>query len=273
MNARWGLVLVLAVAWAGPARAQSNWQFRWQPGQVLSYQVKHVTTVTEAVEGTSVETVSKLDLVKRWQVLDVDARGVATLQLSLAAMRNEQKRPNGETIVFDSEKPDQSTPWLHEQMAKYVGKTLAVLRVDGYGRVVEVKQGEAARYEAEPPFALVLPEGTPEAGQGWVQPFTVVLAPPQGTGEKYEVRQKYQCVKVADGQATVDVKAEYQTPPQSVQERLPLLQKEVEGQAVFDVRAGRLVSARLNIDRTVEGHQGPGSSYRFQSRYVEELRP
>jgi hypothetical protein len=52
---------------------------------------------------------------------------------------------------------------------------------------------------------------------------------------------------------------------------LPLLQKEIEGEVVVDLQAGRLISARLNIDKTIENHQGKGTNYQFKSQYVREL--
>ena len=48
---------------------------------------------------------------------------------------------NGDTLLFDSQNLDKSTPELREQMKKYIGSTLAIVRVDGHGRVHEVKQG------------------------------------------------------------------------------------------------------------------------------------
>ena len=54
-------------------------------------------------------------------------------------------------------------------------------------------------------------------------------------------------------------------------DRIPLLQKLAQGQIVFDIPTGRLISARVNIDKTLENHQGPGSNYRFQSYYSEDL--
>ncbi len=272
MQPGWIVAMLLAVVWAQSATAQT-WQFRWEKGQILAYKVKHSTAVAEVVDGNKVESVSQLHLVKRWHVLDVDEQGIATLKLTLDAMRSEQKRPTGETLLFDSQDLDKSTPELREQMGKFVGQTLAVLRVDVQGRAVEVKQGSFERYQAEPPFTLLLPKAETQAGQSWVRPYTIAIEPPLGTGEKYEAQQKYHCSRLDDGKATIAVKTEFKTQPESAQERLPLLQKEVEGQVVFDLKAGRLQGVRFVIDRTVEQHQGPGSSYRFQSEYTEEFIP
>lgn len=273
MTARWGVVLLMAAAGTSPAMAQAPaWQFRWEKGQVLTCKVHHVTHVSETAEGSKVESSSTLDLVKRWQVIDIDAQGTATLQLTLAAMRHEQKRPDGESLLFDSANPAKSTPELREQMTKYIGKTLAVLRIDALGRVLEVKQGSASRYEAEPPFVLVFPRAVAQEGQVWSRPFTITLEPPQGTGQKYQAQQRYQCTKIADGKAVLSVKTELKSAPESAQDRLPLLPREVEGQVTFDLKTGTLVRAALRVDRTVENHQGAGSNYRFRSDYTEEVQ-
>lgn len=252
------------------AAQDAPWRFHWQKGQTLSYRTNHVTTVKEVVDGNMVETGSKLNLVKQWKVADVDANGVATLHLSLGALRTEQTRPNGEKLLFDSADLAKSTPEL-KQMSEHLGKTLVILRIDGYGRTLDVKQGSASKYEAEPPFVVVLPAAAPKEGQGWLRPYHIVLEPPQGTGEKYKAEQVYRCTKVADGLATVAIATELKTLPENMQERLPLLQREAQGQAVFDINSGRLQRVQLTIDKTVPNHQGQGSSYHFVSTYVEEL--
>src|SRR5581483_4551582 len=136
------------VAAAAPAQAPAA-RFRWQTGQVLTYRVEQNTQAAETVGSDKVETKTKLTLVKRWQVQAVDANGVATLQLSLAALRIETTPPNGEA-------------------------PLSVLRIDPRGRVVEVKEskfGPASRYENEPPFVLTLPEGALQPGQKWERAY------------------------------------------------------------------------------------------------------
>lgn len=252
------------------AAQDAPWRFQWAKGQTLSYRTQHATTVNEVVDGNKVETTSKLTLVKQWKVADVDPSGVATLHLSLAALRTENTKPNGEKLIFDSANLEQSTPELR-QMKEHLGKTLAIVRIDGYGRIHEVKQGSVAKYEAEPPFALVLPAAAPKEGQAWLRNYNVKLEPPHGTGEKYKAQQTYTCARIAGGIATVGVATEFKTLPDSVQERLPLLQNEAQGQALFDINTGRLQRVQFSIDRTVQNHQGEGSSYHFISTYVEEL--
>jgi hypothetical protein len=268
---RTGMFAVFIVALPlSPAAAQAPWQFNWKAGQALHYRVNHTTSIKEVVEGVKVETQSKLELVKRWQVAEIDAQGVATLHLSLVAMRNEQVRPSGETLLFDSKNLDKSTPELKE-MSKFLGKTLAILRVDRHGRLHEVKMGETSKYESEPPFVLVVPAVAPKEGQAWLRPFNVTLDPPQGTGEKHPAQHRFTCTKLENGKATVSLVTEFKNMPETPQERLPLIQKETQGQVIFDLQAGRMTRAQLDIDKMLENHQGAGSSYHLVSTYIEEF--
>jgi hypothetical protein len=274
---RWSLLAIVAGSLLTPtAPAQTPaWRFRWQAGQALTYRVEQVTTAAEVLPGGKAETTTKLNNVKRWQVLAVDAAGVATLQLSLQALRIQTTTPRGEVIIFDSADPDKSDPQMREQLQRYVGQPLAVLRVDGQGRVVEVKEskhGPASRFESELPFALTLPDEGVAPGQAWERAYQITLEPPHGTGEKFAAVQKYTCKSVDGGVAVVGVTTLVKTLPEAPADRIPLLQLQPEGEVVFDVQAGCARSIRLHTDKELTGHQGEGSSYRFTSTYTEQLQ-
>src|SRR5262249_61883352 len=135
---------------AGPVQPGA-WRFRWQPGQVLNCRVEQATSAAETLDGKRSETTTKMRVAKRWHVLAVDAAGVATLQKVVTALRLETTTPSGAVLLFDSAEPDKSDPQLREQLGKYVGQPLEVLRVDASGRVVEVKEGKhgaASRFES-----------------------------------------------------------------------------------------------------------------------------
>jgi hypothetical protein len=267
----WCVIVFSALLATSTGAAQTtDWRFHWQKDQVLFYRVEHATDVSEVVTGSKVETKSKVLLIKRWQVLAVDDKGTATVQMSITAMRNEQTRPDGEVLVFDSREPEKSTPALREQMEKFVNQPLAVLRVDAFGKVLEVTKGPANRYESELPFGLTLPTTSLAPGQGWDRSCTITLDPPLGTGTKYPAMQKFVCTKVAEGLATFTVSTALAKEPDSKVEQLPLVQKQPQGEVVFDVQHGRLHQMRLAIDRQIQGHQGDGSSYHFKSTYTEQ---
>lgn len=266
------LVGLLATSVA-PAQT-APWRFRWQPGQVLTYRVEQSTSATDVVGDSKSETSTRLNNVKRWQVVNVDAAGVATMQLSLQSLRLETTTPSGEALLFDSANPDKSNPQLREQLAKYVGTPLAVVRLDSAGKVIEVKEskfGPASKFESEPPFVLTLPSEAPKAGLTWERPYAITLEPPQGTGEKFQAVQQYACKTVENGIATVTLTTTLKTQPDAVADRVPLVQAQPQGEVVFDLQNGWMRSARLQIDKQLTGHQGEGSSYQFKSTYTEQL--
>lgn len=249
-------------------------RFAWAPGKVLIYQVEQTTSATDTIDGKSVDTWAKLRHVKRWQVTGVDAAGVATVQMSLQSLRIQTKTPSGEMLLFDSTQPDQSTPELREQLTKYVNAPLAVLRIDNLGRVIEVKDsryGPASRFESELPFVLSMPGEALAEGKSWERNYQITLEPPQGVGEKFAATQKYECKSAAGDKAVIAITTQLKQAPEAEADQIPLFQLLPEGEIVFDIHNGRLQSALLQVNRQLKNHQGPGSVYRFQSTYTEQL--
>jgi hypothetical protein len=266
------LTVLGVLALAATAEAQSATRFRWQPGQVLTYRVEQTTSVTETLDAGTAETGSKTNLVKRWQVLDVDAAGTATLQLTLAALRQELRKPDGQTVVFDSATPDPA----NAEMSQYVGPPLALLRIDAQGRLIEVREskfGPASRYESELPFKLTLPDAGPVTGQAWQRDYKIKLEPPLGIGETYDAVQTYACKSADAAQVVVGMTTTLKTPPAAAADCVPLLSMQPEGEVVFDSATGRFRSARLRADKEVANHNGNGSKYHLVSSYTEELLP
>jgi hypothetical protein len=238
----------------------------WRTGQVLLYQIEHTTLAFDKREESKSETKSYLKVTKRWQAIGVDSAGVATLQMSLTSMLQELTTPGGEVLRFDSANVDKSTPQL-KGMADYLNKPLAVIRVDSVGRVVEVKSSKSAasNYENELPFLALMPGAMPKVGQSWNREFKITLAPPLGTGEKYDSIQKHTCKSVAGDLLTVSVSTDLKTLPKAVADVVPMWQMLPRGEVVFDLKAGRLHSAKLTIDKELKDHQGEGSQTKFQS--------
>jgi hypothetical protein len=267
------LAALLLFPLAARADAQA-WRFQFQKGEALTTKVEHGTLVSETVAGRKTDITSKLLIVKRWKVVDIDAQGTATLEQTLLSMRNEQTRPGAdmkpETLLFDSNNLAQSTPEL-KGMMKFINVPVASIRVDGLGRVVEVISGPKDRYDAEPPFAMMLPGQPAQIGQAWVRPFTITLDPPLGVGEKYQAEQRVRLAKIEGGKAFVDLATTIKNPPETAAEKVPLIQKEMQGQLLFDIGRGRVDAVRLAVDKTIENHQGQNSSYRFASTFSEQL--
>jgi hypothetical protein len=270
---RRGMATVLTVLAAVSAvAAQAPGRLRWQTGQVLVYKIEQVTHVVENTTDAKSETNTRLVETKRWQVLEVDRDGTATLQQSLLAILMEYTKADGQVLRFDSAAPDKSTPEMKMQLAPYLKGPLAVLRVDALGRVVEVKEsrGPASRYEVELPFAAVLPAEGLAAGTSWERAYNIVLEPPQGTGEKYAAVQRYTCKNIAGNAATVTFATDLKAPPEAAADRVPLLDKLIEGEVLYDLGNGRMHRAVLRVDKELKDHTGPGSLFHIQTSYVEQ---
>jgi hypothetical protein len=269
MAKKWTFTILAPLLLVTTVRAQSaSGHFHWVKGKNIYYRVEQTTKVTEVVSGKKTETGSRLNLVKRWEVQDVD-KDTATVRLTITAMRHEQQRPNGEVLRFDSTNPDKSTPEMREQMGKYIGQTLAILKVDGQGKVLEVIKGSTNQYESDPPFVLRLPAQPLTMGQAWERFYQITLDPPLGTGEKIPSLQKYQVIALAKDMATIRMHTDLKMPG-ALSAQMPLLQKQPEGQIVFNISAGRVQSVDFHIEKELQGHQGEGSSYRFVSSYKEQ---
>ena len=202
----------------------------------------------------------------------MDAKGVATVEMSIVSMRWERKAGKEED-VFDSSKPDDLNK---SEMAKHVGPVLAVLRIDPRGNVVEVKEskvGPATRFAADLPFKLVLPDAEPKVGESWDRSYTIQLDPPLGTGEKYAAVQKYTCQEPKGGFLTVGLTTQVKDPPAQAADQIPLLPLTQDGTLFFHAPSGRYYGARFKVERELKNHQGEGSSYKFTSTYVEDLVP
>lgn len=257
------LVLGSVVSAQGPTAAR----MRWAAGQVLQYAVEHVTDATDVTADSKTQTRSVVRVTKRWQVLGVDAAGTATVQLSLAAMYQERTTPSGDVLRYDSADPEKSTPQLKEALSRYLNTPLATVRVGPLGNVVEVKEAksDASGYENELPFLIELPAAGLKAGDGWERNYKITLAPPLGTGEKYDAIQRFRCKQVVGDLATITLTTELKAPPTAAADAVPLWQMLPEGEVVFDLKNGRVHTASLRIKKELKDHSGENSSCSFTS--------
>ncbi|MCS7167390.1 MAG: hypothetical protein RMI91_07075 [Gemmatales bacterium] len=256
--------------------AQEPPRFRLRPGELLQYRVHQTTKVTQSLEGETSGIESSTELTKRWQVLEADADGSMTLQLTITEIKLVQKLPNGQSIIYDSAKPEQSHPALRQQMEQFLGKPTVRVKIDGHGRVLDAQalvEVPVGHFAQEPPFAVVLPPEEWRPQLRWTRPYTLVLEPPLGTGEKYHAEQQLELRSLNDQQAEITWLTHLKDPPTTAAEKIPLLQKITRGVAVFDLTKHRVVLVRMQAGGVVEGHDGPNSKYEFFSEYVERLVP
>lgn len=276
----WVFVLVAGSAFAqAPAEPL---RFKWQAGQVLHYSVEQVTTVTETTLDETTNqpvvagTLTRMSLTKRWEVKAIDPAGIATLELSIAAMKQELTRPgaidkDGKPTVIKT-LLDSATPEGKQQMEAYLNKPVMTVKLDTLGRVVEATApgGSVERVRAELPFRISLPESLP-AGGTWDRSFSIKLNPPLGTGEKHDATQSYTTKPVKDGLAVFGVTTALKNPPKDPAEMPPLVPMLWTGDVYFEPATGRYIGARLTVKTEVANHQGEKTKFAYESQYSESL--
>jgi len=269
-----GFALAVGAGVAQPPAAVPVLRFKWDTGRTLTYRVIQQTVVQEtSLDGktekpVTTEARTSMTLTRTWTVKEVDAEGVATLDMRITALKNDIRQPDGTAIVRDSANPDHA-----KEMAEYLNKPIVVVRVDGQGRLVEVKEargGSVARLHAELPFRLTLPDAAPAAGQGWERTFAVKLDPPAGTGESHDFLQKFTFKEAKEGLAVVGVRTALKAPPKTVGEQVPLVPMLWTGDVYFHVESGRYHAARLTAVAELVNHLGEGSKFVYQSTFNED---
>jgi hypothetical protein len=271
-----GLFVALAATASAqpPAAAPAAPRFKWEAGQTLAYRVVQVTTVSETTldektnKPTTGEAKTSLTIDRKWTVKAVDAAGVATLEMSITAMKNEFRQPDGSVSGKDSSKPEDA-----KEMAAYLNTPIVVVRMDTKGNLVEVKEakgGTAARLQAELPFRLTLPDAAPAANATWDRPFVMKLDPPHGTGESYDFAQKYTSKGEKDGYLIVGVDTALKNPPKNVSEQVPLVPMLWNGDVYFHPATGRYAGSRLKSKAELVNFQGEGTKFVYESSYSED---
>ncbi len=253
-------------------------RFKFTKGDTLSYKVVQVTSTEESFpdEKGKIEEVkhtTRAEIVRKWKVTDVDEKGIATLEMSIGSLKWNHTLPDGKDESFDSDKPDELNK---KEMAKMVGTTLAILRIDAQGKLLEVKQSKAgpeSRFFADLPFKVIFPEAETKMGDSWTRDYALVLEPPHGTGEKFDSQQKYTHAEAKGGLMVIGLTTTLKKAPSSVTEQIPLIPMQNEGEVFFHAESGRYVGARLKVTKELKDHQGEGSKYKFSSTYTEDFIP
>ena len=261
---------------AGLCAADDPPRFAWKAGDVHTYKVTQTTTVDEltvdegAKKPTAVKTVTTLTTTKAWTVKEVHKDGSATLELTVAALKQEVTQTVGDRKpvrrVIDSADPEDA-----KGMPFLKGAVLTAT-VDATGKVVGAKSdqpGAAERLEAELPFRLVWPAKMPAVNDAWERAFAVTLPPPLGAGERFDATQTYTYRGAKDGYAVVGVKTALKEPPADpavVPAVAPVLW---EGDLFFHTKSGRYHGAKLTAKREVANHRGDGTRFTYASEYTE----
>lgn len=277
-----------------PAPQKHRLVFKFQPDQILRYEVSNESEITTHVKDDT-ETVRNSSRARRhYKVTEVDENsGDANLELSIdwvhmVASFENPDRKKSEPVEFQSDDPEKH-PKQFDDILETIGKPRATIRFSPAGKPLKIVAGlpvkppSAANQLAKGPAAAPIQDTTPESyllplpehpvavGETWKDRFDVVVRDSDKNPARITIQRSYTLAEVKDGRAVIEFRTAVLTPVQKPSIAGQLIQREIAGKAVFDVVRGLIVSREAGVDNTVVGPFGPNSSMRAKSQYREKL--
>lgn len=265
------LLLALPCPALGDQQGKHLLRYQLKAGEVLRYEVDQRSSVRNTMEGTTQEAQTATLSLKAWKVIDVMPSGEIEFINLVERVRMKNKLPDRAEMVYDSEK-DETPPPGFEDAAKAVGVPLSSVRMSPRGEVVErdIKHHQPAADPHEQ-ITLVLPEKPLAVGDSWTQPQEITVRLQEGGSKKITARRKHTLESVKSGVATI--KSEFQVlSPTTPAIDGQLAHRLVKGVIRFDIERGRILSQRLEVDRSVLGFAGASSSMHLVTRLEERLQ-
>jgi hypothetical protein len=248
-------------------------EYRFRTGDRIDMRVAH-RALTETTMNETTQTVETMtDSRKIWTVTAVDVAGRATLEHSVDDVTMTSRSSDRGEVRWSSD-DEADPPPGYETVRQSLGVPLTRMVVDRDGRITDRLELRPCPPTSSGDLVVVpLPEEPVAAGAEWTISQEVVVEVPNGPRKAVRTRLRYRLESIADGRATIRVDTTVLTPIDDPRLEARLLERIWDGEIVFDIEAGRVVSRRTAIDRRVVGFGGPQSSVRYKASLEETLIP
>jgi hypothetical protein len=245
-------------------------RYKLKRGEVLRYDVTHRASVRSTIEQQTQAAQTRTDSVKVWKVTDVLKNGEIEIITVVDRIHMVNQLPDKDPLEYDSER-DKTPPPGFEDAARAVGVPLSTIRISPRGKI-ERRESKirGAVAEEDAPIALRLPEKPVAIGDTWDEPFDVVVALEAGGTKQIQTRRHHELAKVDGGVATIKVTYQVLSPVDAPIE-CQLVQRLMDGEVKFDMKSGRIVGQRMEIDKRILGFAGPTSSMQYIMMMEEKL--
>ncbi len=248
-------------------------RYQFKPGELVRWRVVHLAKIKSTVSGTSETTETESKSIKAWKVTDVDEAGTATYENLIEQVDMRTSFTGRQEVSYNSQ-TDKTPPPGYEDVAKSVGKRLALITINNRGEVVGRKDEIVATTSAnEGQVTVTLPEEPVTVGQTWSFPYDMAIPANNGTVVKVKTQQKFKLESVKNGVATIHLATVILTPVHDPAIEVQLIQRQAEGTIRFDIDAGRVLSQQMDLDKRVVGFAGKNdtSSLHYLTRFTEDL--
>ena len=257
---------------AARADAKYSLAYKFEPGEVIRWEVVHRAVVDTTIQGTSQTAETRSTSIKAWQITGVSDEGNITLIHSVESIDMWQKMQGRQEVRYNS-RTDEKVPSGYEDIAKAVGVPLTVVTIDPHGEVLKREERHRQSNTSNMPLAIPLPAEPVTVGHTWSVPSDVSVILHGGATRKIQTRQKFVLQRVVDGLATIAMETQVLTPLNDPAIEAQLIQRFTNGTLRFDIERGRVVSQQLDLDRQVVGFSGTSSTMHYLTRFTEELLP
>jgi hypothetical protein len=249
-------------------------RYRFRVGEVVRSKVVQQTKIETTIAGTTQAAEMMSTSTKAWSVTNVDDEGRITFDTMIEAVDMRQQMSGRQEVRYNS-KTDPTPPPGYETAAASVGKLLTTVTIDPTGKLIRrEKKNQVGVDNLTAQIVVPLPEEPVGIAEPWSVPLDVPVSidGTPGNTKSVTVKNRYQLEKVADGIALISVQTVL-PPINDPRIRAQLIQRMTKGTIRFDIKAGRVLSQRTDLDEQVIGFSGPNSSLQYVGRFSEELIP
>lgn len=267
-------LLMAAATLAASAAGEETFdlKYKFTPGETIHWGVEHRFLMDATVSGTKDVSEGLTRSIKQWVVESVDEDGVATLAHSVKHVVLRQQAADRPAVTYDSRK-DGAPPPEFIRMEGMIGPVLSRIRVDPTGAVVEREDLIRGAQAASDSDALLIPmpAGPAKVGDDWTLRREIQVTTEAGTTRKVQLQRRYKLIDVSGDRATIRVQTNVLTPINNPTVIAQLVQEQGDGEATFNLRLGKLVHRRLDVDEEVVAFSGASSVMHYEGRFVEKL--
>ncbi|MDR0391988.1 MAG: hypothetical protein LBH59_08785 [Planctomycetaceae bacterium] len=246
-------------------------RYKFQKGDEFRWNVVQQLKIDTTIKGTNeiVETYSKSS--KVWRVLDVGDDNVAKFEYWVDGV-DMRKAQTGQDLAEYNSSRDREIPKEFRSLEGTIGTPLAHFMIDMRGvirRKIPLKiYSDESR---ENRIVIHLPDAGLSVGDSWTVSLPVVDVQLHSNSDKIKkvlAKQRYVLESIQAGAAKITFDTQVLTPIDP-----PIQAKVLDcyafGELIFDIDAGRIISQKITVDKTVVGFVDRNDNLHHVSRLSE----
>ncbi|MDR1289959.1 MAG: hypothetical protein LBK06_02030 [Planctomycetaceae bacterium] len=265
------VVVTNAASGDGVDKEKYIFRYKFQKGDEFRWNVVQQLKIDTTIKGTNeiVETYSKS--VKVWRVLENMADNVAKFEYWVEGVDMRKIQTGQELTEYNSTR-DREIPKEFKSLEGTIGVPLAHFMIDMQGvirRKIPLKiYSDESR---ENRIVIHLPDVSLSVGDSWTVDLPVVDVQINSNSDKVRkvsAKQRYKLESVQAGAAKIKFDTQVLTPLEP-QMQAKVLDLYMSGELMFDIDAGKIISQKITVDKTVIGFVERNDSLHHVSRLTE----